>query len=278
MADRGPLPQVEQGRRRVARTRWKADELARTFTDSYWEEMRRSRARCDGDAPEAARLGEMVRRAWVEAEARGEVRWTSPRSVEVAVAHGTGGDADRAQAAMRAAGCEAEHWKRLLLVAGAVTAVLAPDPIYAVGGTAVEGYTQGAYVTRGIDFAADLFPERIAARLPDLGFARLATGSWLHQPLRMVVGFAARPDPSEMARVVTVRLGGVSVRLRALEDTLVDGLQAAVHRGDATSEMWVRYMLAAHWDRIGWRLLDRQAARAGCAGLVDRLKGEVRPS
>ncbi len=251
------------------------DELARKFADSYWDEMRRSVARPEDDSPSGAGLGDLVRRAWDDAEARGDVRWTSPRTIEVAVQSGTAAATDRAQNALQAAERENEHWKRLLLVAGAVTTVLAPDPIYAVGGMVVETYTQGAYATRGVHFAADLFPERIAARVPDLGFVRLPSGAWLHPHLRVVVDFSARPDPSEMSRVVTVRLAGVSVRMRALEDVLLDGLQAAVHRRRVTSEEWVRHMLAAHWERIGWRLMERQAGRAGCAELLTRLKGEL---
>ena len=259
----------------MGRMRWTAGEQAGTFAEPHWDEMRRAAARREDDSQDKLDPVDLVRRAWSDAESRGEVRWTSPRTIEVVLQSGTTAATDRAQAAMRAAEGEAEHWKRLLLVAGAVTTVLAPDPLYVVGGMVVESYTQGAYVTRAIAFATDLLPERIAARVPDLGFLRLPTGAWLHPHLRVVVDFSARPDPSETSRVVTARLGGVSVRMRALEDTLLDGLQAAARRRHATAEVWVRHMLAAHWDRIGWRLMERQAARAGCAELLGRLKREL---
>ena len=185
---------------------------------------------------------------------------------------------ERARAALGVAEREPEHWKRLLLVAAAVAAALEPDPAYVVGGMVVESYTQGSYMTRDIDFASALLREQIAPRIEPLGFERLPSGSWIHPRLRVVLDFPGRLDPEEMSRLVTVDLGGgVSIRILSLEDILLDRLQAAVHWGDLASEEWVRHMLAAHADRIDWRLLATMAQAAGCADLLARLKAEARP-
>ena len=113
----------------MGRMRWTAGEQAGTFAEPHWDEMRRAAARREDDSQDKLDPVDLVRRAWSDAESRGEVRWTSPRTIEAVLQSGTTAATDRAQAAMRAAEGEAEHWKRLLLVAGAVTTVLAPDPV-----------------------------------------------------------------------------------------------------------------------------------------------------
>lgn len=86
----------------MVRRTWDADEFARTFADPFWEALGRSAAprrpearirRRPRDPAEVAAFDELVRRAWVDAEQRGEVRWTSARTLRVRV---TGWPADDA--------------------------------------------------------------------------------------------------------------------------------------------------------------------------------------
>jgi len=176
---------------------------------------------------------------------------------------------------MRAAEQEPEHWKRLLLVAAAVSEALAPSPTYVVGGMVVESYTQGAYMTRDIDFAAALLREEIGPAVEALGFQRMPSGSWVHPQMRVVLDFPGRLDAEETTRLVTIDLGPAAVRILALEDIVLDRLQAAVHWQDLASEEWVRHMLAAHAARIDWSFLEAAAEGAGCGALLSRLRAEA---
>ena len=69
--------------------------MSRAFADPFWDVLRRSAAprKPDGrvrhrprDPAEVAAFDELVRRIWADAEARGDVRWVSPRTLRVRVA------------------------------------------------------------------------------------------------------------------------------------------------------------------------------------------------
>lgn len=113
-------------------------------------------------------------------------------------------------------------------------------PLVVVGGEAVEIYTQGSYSTGDIDIVSPLEPTEAA--LLEWGFEK--TGRvWLNRELDMYVDWQGGSlDGGKEPE--TVRLTDeLAVRVIAVEDLVLDRLNAAKWWGDTDSLMWAKVLV-----------------------------------
>ena len=99
-----------------------------------------------------------------------------------------------------------------------------------VGGSAVELYTQGAYVTGDIDLVGTV-PGRIAAILKNEGFQKEGR-HWIHEEGRVFLEFTSSSLAGK-EKAVHRSFDGRDIRIVSPEDLIVDRLSAWVHWGSA---------------------------------------------
>jgi hypothetical protein len=114
----------------------------------------------------------------------------------------------------------------------------------AVGGEAVELYTQGSYTTGDIDIKAPL--EMTRGILKEWKFAKKGR-TWFREDLDLYVDWLGSSlDEGEEAenRVTIIKMAeGLEVRVIGIEDLVIDRLNAAKWWGDVDSLMWAKVLL-----------------------------------
>lgn len=126
-----------------------------------------------------------------------------------------------------------------------------------VGGSLVELYTGGAYVSADIDLIGDR--SAVAAVLGDMGFARDGR-HFLHDGLGLVVevpGETLRPTET----VVDLEFEGHRLPAVSVEDAIVDRLLAAKFWASRTDREQAILLLGAHRGALDERALREKAAR-----------------
>ncbi|MBE3590752.1 MAG: UbiD family decarboxylase [Firmicutes bacterium] len=146
--------------------------------------------------------------------------------------------------------------ERHLRAAAAITELAAPlglKPVV-VGGSALEFYTRGSYLTMDIDLIVEGLRE-IQSVLERLGFEKVGGASFHHDKAMVVVDLPPEPLHGDPQRVVEVDVGGRTAYIIGLEDILADRLRAAAYWRDESSKEWAVQLLAAYWDHLDWSYL-----------------------
>lgn len=153
-----------------------------------------------------------------------------------------------------------DRLERHLRAAAAITQVLAPRQLrpVVVGGSAVEFYTRGAYLTADLDLVLAGLQEAAEA-MEQLGFERRGA-SFIHPDVPLVVDFPPSPLAGDPARLSVVEIEGLPVYVSGIEDLVADRLRAAAYCNDEGSEEWAVQLMAAYWDDLDRPYLQRLAA------------------
>jgi len=148
---------------------------------------------------------------------------------------------------------------------------LGPDDLVVVGGSAIEVYTEGAYVTGGIDICAPGAP--VTSVLKRWGFQR--TGQeWARLDWRIVVDIVA-PLPSgsmRLTRVIDTPYG--PVRIGGVED-LILGRLAMLKFWNEAGEVANLRRLAVLPD-VDWDYLEDMARRSDVDDRLAQLRHDLR--
>jgi len=141
-----------------------------------------------------------------------------------------------------------------------------PRPVV-VGGHALEIYTRGHLVTRDIDVVTgDSRP--LAALCLELGLEK-AGRHWIQAELGLAIECPGAEVPP---RVIEVIFAGVPVRVIAVEELVVDRLNAYVHWKSPRDGDAAEALLAIHGDRADWPYLEKRAREERVSGALAEVR------
>lgn len=156
-----------------------------------------------------------------------------------------------------------DRLQRALHVVGLWSELLKPLGIrpVVVGGTAVEFYTFGAYMTYDVDLVCSHRSEALA-QLESLGFEQSPSlRHWYHKDLAMVVEIPDEQLAGSLAKVVGVDVGAYTAYIIGVEDLILDRLRAQVHWKSTQDGEWARRLLFLHKQTLDWDYLVQMAAK-----------------
>lgn len=143
-----------------------------------------------------------------------------------------------------------------LRAAAIIAEELAPfdlEPVV-VGGTAVEFYTRGAYLTADVNIVVADF-QQVRRVLTNLSFDLVGAASFVHPDLDLVVDLPREPLEGDPGRLQGVTVDGRTVFVIGLEVIIADRLRAAAHWHDLASEEWAGQLMAAWGHEVDWTYL-----------------------
>ncbi len=186
----------------------------------------------------------------------------------------------RVQAALAGVLSPTERTIRFLTEFGTILEERGGKSPLVVGGAAVEIYTAGHYMSHDIDIKSDY--ALTLAVLEEMGFCNEGRSLMFSEDFNILVDWQGAAleegrDAEERALRVIVQEGKPAMRLIALEDLIVDRLEACKFGGDKDSLLWARalYTLALRQNlQMDISLLQRLAQAADVA---DILEGKVLP-
>ena len=165
----------------------------------------------------------------------------------------------RARELLRKAERAKSGLRQNLLLAAALSEVLAPPPIV-VGGTAEEFWGRHEYHETDLDLVGHLASEdRLTLRA--LGFERRGR-EWIRAGTPFVIEFPDTRIDGDEKRVHTTRVGGGSVRIIGLDDLYVDRLKQATVN-DSQEDIHFQSALsvaASRYDDIDWTYVSSRIA------------------
>ena len=120
---------------------------------------------------------------------------------------------------------------------------------------------------------------------PEVDFAFAALGFekegryWYHAEFDLLFEAPAPAGlPGEDAPRTVVEIDGLRVVITGIEDLLIDGLRAWVHRKSDEDGRWTRRLALLYPDRIDWgNVRQRTSGISEDADALSRLEREVRP-
>jgi len=151
------------------------------------------------------------------------------------------------------------HLRQNLLLAAALSEVLAPPPVV-VGGTAEEFWGRHEYHETDLDLVGHLTPTGRAA-LVTLGFQRHGR-EWTRPGTPFVIEFPDTRIDGEEDRITVARVGGRSVRIIGLDDLYIDRLkQATTNAPEEDIHFQSALAVAAsRYDNIDWKYVSQRIA------------------
>ncbi len=155
---------------------------------------------------------------------------------------------------------------------GALLATESGVPVVIVGGSAIEVYTEGEYVSQDIDIVGD--PRKLAAVLRRWGFHRAEGRSsrtyWVKKPLGLVDLVGARMKSDLPPQTVRTPYG--SVRLGPPEDLITRRLMRA--GAERSTELFREAVLLAHRykDVLNWEYIRADAQYERVLPLYEQLR------
>lgn len=164
--------------------------------------------------------------------------------------------------------------ERALYVVGVWTESLRSEGIrpIIVGGTAVEFYSFGAYMTYDIDLVCDGRAEALA-KLGQLGFEQTdSLRHWYHETLGIVIEIPDERLAGSEEHVVEVQVGSFTAYVIGIEDLVLDRLRAYVHWRSTQDGEWARRLVQLHRESMDWPYLNETAKSEG---LSDTLNGLI---
>jgi predicted nucleotidyltransferase len=157
---------------------------------------------------------------------------------------------------------EPDDFKRKLLFLCRLNSELKKDNIefVVVGGSAVELYSFGKYLSGDIDIVSSA-SSIIGEKLEDLGFVKHGR-NWISEELRLFLEIPASTLNGDPSRVREVEISeGLSVRIIGIEDLIVDRLNACVHWKYETDCEWASYLIRKFEKEIDSGYLKERAIK-----------------
>lgn len=143
-------------------------------------------------------------------------------------------------------------------------------PPIVVGGEALEIYTQGSYTTGDIDIISQ--PDELESALKDWGFIK--TGRlWLNKQLDIYIDWRGG-SLGEGKQPETIKIGeGLEVKVIAIEDLIIDRLNAVKWWGDTDSLMWAKVLIGIKKavGRVDTDYLKERAKKEEIEDIMERL-------
>lgn len=167
----------------------------------------------------------------------------------------------------------ADRLERALFIVAVWTEALKDRDIrpIIVGGTAVEFYSFGAYMTYDIDLVCSNRREALD-QLEDLGFERSASlRHWYHETLSLVVEIPDDTLAGSLDRVTEVEIDGLTAYVIGIEDLVLDRLRAYVHWQSESDGEWVTRLLTLHGEDVDWEYLSEAAEKEALDGHLRKL-------
>jgi hypothetical protein len=149
---------------------------------------------------------------------------------------------------------------------------LGPDGLMVVGGSAIEIYTGGSYVSGDIDYVTDS-REAIATVLRRWKFKD--EGKWFSKKewsLFVDVMETRGTGSRRLTRVITTKVG--PFRIAAVEDLLVKRVREAVNWQDRQEAFDQAVLLARHADSVDWDYIKFFAKKEDWLPQFDLLRQE----
>lgn len=182
------------------------------------------------------------------------------------------------QDAARLVLAEIEPDRRLRIFTALVTAQtgLGVDGLMIVGGSAIEIYTGGAYVSGDVDFVTD---SRAAVARVLSAWKFEDRGKWFSKKdwsLFVDVMETHATGSRRLSRVIVTRVG--PFRIAAIEDLLVKRVREAVNWQDREEAFDQAVLLARYADHVDWGYIERFAAEEGWLRQLAELRrlGQIR--
>lgn len=147
---------------------------------------------------------------------------------------------------------------------------LGSEGLTLVGGSALEVYTAGEYVSEDIDLVASE-PSKVEAALRGWGFRRRGM-YWVHEELRLFVQIVGRHDSGDPAKSQLVSTPYGSVRLGAMEDLVWRRVYEARGWNRPTALDEAALLVQRFMDRLDWDYLERRGRENGVADLIAELR------
>lgn len=165
--------------------------------------------------------------------------------------------------------------ERKLLLVGELTRRLQSKGIVPiiVGGTALEVYTVGDYLTADLDLVASAYHE-VANELEAMRFQREGR-IWYHPDWELVVEIPDEQLAGDPERIVTLEVEGYTAACIGLEDLIIDRLNAGVHWQSQEDLRWVQALLRAYQPQLDLPYLQQRAQTEGTLEVLNRLLEET---
>lgn len=154
---------------------------------------------------------------------------------------------------------EEERLRRHLLVAAALSDVLAHPPIV-VGGTAEEFWTRDEYHETDLDICVRL-TRKDREVLSSIGFKRDGR-YWIHERVNVAVEIPEASIEGDEDRVVVESLGTGAATIIGVDDLYLDRLRQATVREEADDVHFQSAVavVASNYDRLDWNYINAQIA------------------
>lgn len=174
---------------------------------------------------------------------------------------------------IKAATMIADPLKRHLAIAAVIAEELKKrgTETAVVGGSAVEFYTAGNYMTRDIDFVATRSDD-IKEVMTSLGFKNDG-GSWfLPGAAGVIVEFPSGPLDGSWDKTQPVELPEYgNIQMIGIEDIIIDRACAAKNWND-NSDTWINSMLYIQEKDIDWEYLYKKADYEQVREVIDKCR------
>jgi hypothetical protein len=167
---------------------------------------------------------------------------------------------------------ETEPYKRMRAFAAllAEESGLGSDRLTVVGGSALEIYTTGEYVSADIDLVAE-DPRKVESVLLEWGFQKKGM-YWELAEFGTSVQIVGRFDSGSSERNQIVQTPYGKVRLASLEDILWKRIYESRGWKRPAALEEAALLVRRYWDRIDWDYLIRMAKENGVADLAEELR------
>ena len=169
---------------------------------------------------------------------------------------------------------ETDDFKRKLLFLCWLRNELKKDKVefIVVGGSAVELYSFGKYLSGDIDIVSS-GSYIIGEKLENIGFVKRGK-EWVSEKLRLFVEIPARTIAGDPSRVREVEvLDALSIKVIGIEDLIVDRLNACVHWKYETDCEWASYLIRKFENEIDWDYLRQKARKEQIDAMLTELAG-----
>ena len=190
---------------------------------------------------------------------------------------------DKVQKLLYQAANTEKKLERQLYVAAAISGSFEEEGIYAVlvGGTVVEYYTAGGYMTGDIDMVLPPLEKREIERvMQELGFERFEDyRHWLHPKIPVPVEFP--PGPLQIGHlpvheVNEIEIGKIKLKILRVEDILLDRLVMAQEWKDLQAQAQSEMLMDAHYVEMDWPYVHQKASQLGMLKLLQRIQKRVK--
>ncbi len=161
--------------------------------------------------------------------------------------------------------------ERKLLLMGELTRRLQSSGIVpiVVGGTALEVYTVGDYLTADLDIVVPA-RDALIRELEAMNFQREGR-LWYHPEWELLVEIPDEQLAGAPERIIKIEVDSYTVACIGLEDLIIDRLNAGVHWRSQEDMRWVETLLHAYREQLDLSYLRQRAQEEETLEALDRL-------